>query len=139
MNYVEELKWRGLLHDMMPGTEEELQKGMATGYAIDRLQDRGRFYIDPGDQVYKGQVIGEHIRPGDLVINVTRAIQLTNFRAAGSDDNVRITPKINFSLEEAMEYIEWDEYVELTPKSIRVRKIYLDENERKRQQKKVMA
>ena len=103
------------------------------------MQDRGSFFVSPGEEVYAGQVIGEHIRPGDLVINVTRAKQLTNFRAAGSDDNVRITPKINFSLEEAMEYIEWDEYVELTPKSIRVRKIYLDENERKRQQKKVMA
>jgi GTP-binding protein len=82
--------------------------------------------------VYAGQVIGESIRPGDLVITVTRAKQLTNMRASGSDENVRITPKINFSLEEAMEYIEKDEYLEVTPKALRMRKILLDENERKR-------
>lgn len=83
-----------------------MDKGKTTAYSIDKLQDRGRFFIDPAEEVYAGQVIGESIRPGDLVINVTRAKQLTNMRASGSDDNVRITPKINFSLEEAMEYIE---------------------------------
>jgi GTP-binding protein len=96
------------------------------------LQDRGRFFIDPGDDIYTGQVIGENTRPDDMVVNVIKAKQLTNMRASGSDDNVRITPKINFSLEEAMEYIEKDEYLEITPKAIRMRKIILDENERKR-------
>ncbi|MFM2189845.1 MAG: translational GTPase TypA [Bacteroidota bacterium] len=131
--------WKGNIPGRINGVLISMDKGSSTAYSIDKMQDRGAFFISPGEEVYGGQVIGEHIRPGDLVINVTRAKQLTNFRAAGSDDNVRITPKIDFSLEEAMEYIEWDEYVELTPKSIRVRKIHLDENERKRQQKKVMA
>lgn len=108
------------------------EKGMATGYSMDKLQDRGRFFIEPGEDVYTGQVIGEQIRPGDLVVNVCTAKQLTNFRAAGKDDNVGLPPKIDFSLEEAMEYIEKDEYVELTPKSIRLRKILLDENDRKK-------
>lgn len=109
-----------------------MDKGKATAYSIEKLQDRGRFFIDPTEDVYMGQIIGEATRPGDLVVNVTRAKQLTNFRAAGSDDNVRITPKIDFSLEEAMEYIEKDEYLEITPKAIRMRKILLDENDRKR-------
>lgn len=131
--------WKGSIPSRINGVLISMDKGLSTAYSIDKMQDRGAFFISPGEDIYAGQIIGEHIRPGDLVINVTRAKQLTNFRAAGSDDNVRITPKINFSLEEAMEYIEWDEYVELTPKSIRVRKIILDENERKRQQKKVLA
>jgi GTP-binding protein len=124
--------WKGDLPGRINGVLISMEKGVSTAYSIDKLQDRGRFFIDPGEEVYTGQVIGEHIRPGDLVINVVRAKQLTNMRASGSDDNVRITPKINFSLEEAMEYIEEDEYVEITPKAIRLRKIILDENERKR-------
>ncbi len=131
--------WKGTIAGRINGVLISMEKGTSTPYAIDKMQDRGRFFIAPGDEVYGGQVVGEHIRPGDLVINITRAKQLTNFRAAGSDDNVRIAPRIDMSLEEALEYIEWDEYVELTPKSIRIRKIYLDENERKRQTKKVMA
>jgi GTP-binding protein len=113
--------------------------GVATPYSIDKLQERGEFFIDPGQTIYIGQVIGEHIRPGDLVVNVIRAKQLTNMRASGSDENVRITPKINFSLEEAMEYIENDEYLEVTPKALRLRKIYLDENERKRRSRSLVA
>jgi GTP-binding protein len=108
------------------------ETGMATGYSMEKLKDRGRFFIEPGDQIYAGQVIGEQIRPGDLVVNVCTAKQLTNFRAAGKDDNVGLPPKIDFSLEESMEYIEKDEYLELTPKSMRLRKIHLDENERKK-------
>ncbi|MDQ3050687.1 MAG: translational GTPase TypA [Bacteroidota bacterium] len=131
--------WKGSIPSRINGVLISMDKGLSTAYSIEKMQDRGSFFINPGEEIYAGQVIGEHIRPGDLIINVTRAKQLTNFRAAGSDDNVRIIPKINFSLEEAMEYIEWDEYVELTPKSIRIRKVILDENERKRQQKKVMA
>ncbi len=115
------------------------ETGSATAYSIDKLQERGRFFIDPGDVIYSGQVIGEQIRPGDLVVNVIKAKQLTNMRATGSDENVRITPKINFSLEEAMEYIENDEYLEVTPKALRLRKIYLDEHERKRRSKKEVA
>ena len=127
--------WKGDLPGRINGVLLSMDKGKTTAYSIDKLQDRGRFFIDPAEEVYAGQVIGESIRPGDLVINVTRAKQLTNMRASGSDDNVRITPKINFSLEEAMEYIEKDEYLEVTPKAIRMRKIILDENERKRYSK----
>jgi len=112
------------------------EAGSSTAYSIDKLQERGAFFIDPGETVYGGQIIGEHIRPGDLVVNVCEGKKLTNIRASGSDDNVRITPKIKFSLEEAMEYIEKDEYLEVTPQNIRMRKIYLDENERKRMSKK---
>ncbi|MBK7911189.1 translational GTPase TypA [Candidatus Pollutiaquabacter sp.] len=124
--------WKGEIPGRINGVIISMDKGKATAYSIEKLQDRGRFFIDPTEDVYMGQIIGEATRPGDLVVNVTRAKQLTNFRAAGSDDNVRITPKIDFSLEEAMEYIEKDEYLEITPKAIRMRKILLDENDRKR-------
>ncbi len=128
--------WKGDLPARINGVLLSMDKGKTTAYSIDKLQDRGRFFIDAGEEVYSGQVIGESIRPGDIIVNATRPKQLTNMRASGSDDNVRITPKINFSLEEAMEYIEKDEYLEITPKAIRMRKIILDENERKRASKK---
>jgi len=127
--------WKGDIPGRINGVLICMEKGRSTAYSIDNMQDRGRFFISPGDEIYAGQIIGEHIRPGDLVINVTRAKKLTNMRASGSDENVRITPKINFSLEEAMEYIEKDEYIEVTPKAVRMRKIILDENERKRASK----
>jgi GTP-binding protein len=127
--------WKGDLPSRINGVLLSMDKGKSTAYSIDKLQDRGRFFIEAGEEIYAGQIIGESIRPGDMVINVTRAKQLTNMRASGSDENVRITPKINFSLEEAMEYIEKDEYLEVTPKAIRMRKILLDENERKRASK----
>jgi GTP-binding protein len=127
--------WKGDIPGRINGVLISMEKGKSTAYSIDKLQDRGRFFISPGEDIYTGQIIGEHIRPGDLVINVVRAKQLTNMRASGSDENVRITPKINFSLEETMEYIEKDEYIEVTPKSIRIRKVILDENERKRASK----
>jgi GTP-binding protein len=127
--------WKGDLPGRINGVLLSMDKAKSTAYSIDKLQDRGRFFIEPGEEVYTGQIIGESIRPGDMVVNVTRAKQLTNMRASGSDENVRITPKINFSLEEAMEYIEKDEYLEVTPKAIRMRKIILDENERKRASK----
>ncbi len=127
--------WKGDLPSRINGVLLSMDKGKTTAYSIDKLQDRGRFFIDPGEEVYSGQVIGESIRPGDIIVNATRPKQLTNMRASGSDDNVRITPKINFSLEEALEYIEKDEYLEVTPKAIRMRKIILDENERKRASK----
>ncbi len=105
------------------GSLISLDGGMATGYAIDRLQDRGRFYIDPGEQVYRGQVIGEHTRPGDLEVNVVKGKKLTNMRASGSDDNLKIPPSIRYSLEESMELIKDDEYLEVTPLNLRMRKI----------------
>lgn len=101
-------------------------------YALDKLQDRGKFFINPQDQVYAGQVVGEHVHENDLVINVTKSKQLTNMRASGSDDKAHIAPPVIFSLEEALEYIKNDEYVEVTPKSMRMRKVILNELERKR-------
>ena len=106
-----------------------------TGYSIDKLQDRGRFFVDPGEEVYTGQIIAEHIKPGDLVVNATEPKKLTNHRASGSDDASRIAPKIQFSLEECMEYIQQDECIEVTPKVIRMRKVILNEDDRKKQQK----
>lgn len=117
------------------GSMLALETGTAYAYAIDKLQDRGSFFIDPGDEVYVGEVVGEHIRENDLVINVTKAKQLTNVRASGSDDKARVIPKVEMSLEECLEYIKADEYVEVTPKSIRMRKIILDHLERKRANK----
>jgi GTP-binding protein len=112
-----------------------MESGTAFAYAIDKLQERGRFFINPQDEVYAGQVVGEHVHDNDLVINVTKSKKLTNMRASGSDDKVRIVPPVVFSLEEALEYIKEDEYVEVTPKSMRMRKIILDEIERKRANK----
>ncbi len=110
--------------------------GTATAYTIDKLQDRGRFFIDAGDDIYEGMVVGAHNRNNDIVVNLQEAKKLTNMRASGTDDSVRIIPKVNFSLEDSMEYIQKDEYLEITPKSMRMRKIYLDENERKRAESK---
>lgn len=117
------------------GSMLALETGTAYAYAIDKLQDRGSFFIEPGDEVYGGEVVGEHIHENDLVINVTKAKQLTNVRASGSDDKARVIPKVEMSLEECLEYIKADEYVEVTPKSIRMRKIILDHLERKRANK----
>ncbi len=117
------------------GSMLALETATAYAYAIDKLQDRGSFFIDPGDEVYGGEVVGEHIHENDLVINVTKAKQLTNVRASGSDDKARVIPKVEMSLEECLEYIKADEYVEVTPKSIRMRKIILDHLERKRANK----
>jgi GTP-binding protein len=128
--------YKGNIPGRINGSLISMETGMGTPYAIDKLQDRGFFFVDPGEEVYMGQVIGEHNRQNDIVVNIQKGKQLTNMRASGSDTNVRITPKIQFSLEEAMEYIQKDEYLEITPKSIRMRKIYLDENERKRMEAK---
>ena len=112
-----------------------METGTAYAYAINKLQDRGRFFVAPGDEIYAGQVVGEHTRADDLVINLTKSKKLTNMRASGSDDKVNIAPPVIFSLEEALEYIQEDEYVEVTPKAMRLRKIILDETERKRKAK----
>ncbi len=117
------------------GSMIAMENGTAYAYSIDKLQDRGKFFIDPGEEVYGGQVVGEHVHEKDLVINVTKAKQLTNVRASGSDDKARVIPKVEMSLEECIEYIKVDEYIEVTPKSIRMRKILLDHLERKRESK----
>jgi GTP-binding protein len=114
-------------------------QGTTTPYSIDKLQDRGSFFIDPAEEVYAGQIIAEHIKPGDLNVNAIEAKKLTNHRASGSDDSVRITPKTQFTLEECMEYIQQDECIEVTPKNIRMRKTVLDENERNKQSKSMKA
>ncbi len=117
------------------GSMIAMENGTAFAYSIDKLQDRGKFFIDPGDEVYGGEVVGEHVHDNDLVVNVTKAKQLTNTRASGSDDKARIVPRTVLSLEEALEYIKEDEMVEVTPKSMRMRKIILDHNERKKNSK----
>lgn len=124
--------YKGAIQGRVNGSLISMETGPSTAYSIDKLQDRGIFFVDPGEELYEGQVIGEHSRQNDIVVNVQKGKQLTNMRASGSDSNVRIAPKRRFSLEEAMEYIQKDEYLEVTPKSIRMRKIYLNENERKR-------
>jgi GTP-binding protein len=113
-----------------------MNSGSVTAYAVDKLQDRGVFFIDPGEEVYAGMVVGEHNRQNDIEVNLQNAKQLTNMRASGTDTNVKIAPKIQFSLEESMEYIQKDEYLEVTPQSIRMRKIYLDPSVRKRMEQK---
>ncbi len=134
--FKEYQEYKGAIPERINGSLISMTSGAATAYSIDKLQDRGVFFIEPGDEIYAGQVIGEHNRQNDIVVNVMTAKQLTNMRASGSDSNVKIAPKIAFSLEESMEYIQKDEYLEVTPKSMRIRKIYLDENERKRNQNK---
>ena len=124
--------YKGDISRRSNGSMIALEGGTAFAYAIDHLQDRGKFFISPQDEVYAGQIVGEHIHENDLVINVTKAKQLTNMRASGADDKARIIPPTIFSLEEALEYIREDEYVEVTPKSMRMRKIILDHNARKR-------
>jgi GTP-binding protein len=131
--------WKGPIPSRIAGVLISKDKGTAVAYSIDKLQDRGKFFVEAGDEIYPGMVIGEHIRPDDLVVNICTEKQLTNMRASGTDDKMRIVPKINFSLEEAMEYIQGDEYVEITPTFIRLRKIYLEENERKRMGKTLLA
>ena len=124
--------WKGNIPGRINGVTISKEKGVATPYSMDKLKDRCNYFINPGEEIYTGQIVGEHIKPGDMVINICTAKQMTNFRAAGKDDNSVLAPPIQVSLEEAMEYIQADEYVEITPDNIRLRKVYLDENERKR-------
>ena len=131
--------WKGHIPSRIAGVLISKDKGTAVAYSIDKLQDRGKFFIEAGEEIYPGMIIGEHIRPDDLVVNLCAEKQLTNMRASGTDDKMRIVPKIKFSLEESMEYIQGDEYVEITPLFIRLRKIHLDENTRKRFSKKIEA
>ncbi|MFC3811221.1 translational GTPase TypA [Lacihabitans lacunae] len=127
--------YKGAIPGRINGSMISMGNGPAVAYAIDKLQERGEFFIEPGEDIYMGMVVGEHSRQNDIVVNLQTAKKLTNMRASGSDDNVKIQPKTQFSLEECMEYIQKDEYLEVTPKSLRMRKIYLDENERKRMER----
>ncbi|MDR3260472.1 MAG: translational GTPase TypA [Tannerella sp.] len=129
------LPWKGTIERRQNGSIIAMETGSAFAYALNNLQSRGRFFIAPGEDVYVGQVVGEHTKEGDLVVNVTKSKKLTNMRASGSDDKVSLAPPVIFSLEDALEYIKIDEYVEITPNFMRMRKIILDETERKRQGK----
>jgi len=130
--------FKGPIETRLNGSLVALETGTAFAYSLNKLQDRGRYFIDPQEEIYEGQVVGESSREGDLAMNLTKPKKLTNMRASGSDDKVRLAPPIKFSLEEALEYIQKDEYVEVTPKSIRLRKIQLNENDRKRSAKKIV-
>ena len=129
--------FKGEIPGRINGSLISMEKGNAIPYSLDKLQERGKFFVAPNEEVYTGQVIGENSRGDDMVVNVTKTKKLSNVRAAGSDDKVKLAPPIKFSLEEALEYIQGDEYVEVTPNHLRLRKVFLDENERKRQASKV--
>jgi len=137
--FLEYKPWKGPIPGRSNGVLIAKSTERTTGYSIDKLQDRGRFFVDPNEDVYVGQVIAEHIKPGDLVVNATEAKKLTNHRASGSDDATRITPKILMTLEECMEYIQQDECIEVTPKNIRMRKVILNEDERKKTSKSMSS
>ncbi|MBC7933888.1 MAG: translational GTPase TypA [Rhizobacter sp.] len=130
--FAEYKPWKGPIPGRNNGVLLSKSTERTTGYSIDKLQDRGRFFVDPGEEVYAGQIIAEHIKPGDLVVNATEPKKLTNHRASGSDDASKAAPKILMSLEECMEYIQQDECIEVTPKSVRLRKVILNEDDRKR-------
>jgi GTP-binding protein len=130
--FLEFSPYKGEIPGRVNGSMISMEKGLAIPYSLDKLQERGKFFISPNESIYTGQVIGENTRQDDLVVNVTKTKKLSNVRAAGSDDKVKLAPPIKFSLEEALEYIQKDEYVEVTPNSVRLRKTLLDENERKR-------
>lgn len=131
--------WKGVIPGRNNGVLVAKQGGTTTGYSIDKLQDRGKFFVDPGEEIYTGQILAEHIKPGDLNVNAVEGKKLTNMRASGSDGTTSITPKIVLSLEECMEYIQQDECIEVTPQSIRLRKILLDENDRNKAAKSMKA
>ena len=133
--FLEFSPYKGEIPGRVNGSMISMEKGLAIPYSLDKLQERGKFFISPNESIYTGQVIGENTRQDDLVVNVTKTKKLSNVRAAGSDDKVKLAPPIKFSLEEALEYIQKDEYVEVTPNSLRIRKTLLDENERKRKKK----
>ncbi len=133
--FLEYQPYKGIIEKRSNGSIIAMESGTAYSYAIDKLQDRGRFFIFPQEEVYAGQVVGENAKDGDMVVNVTKSKKLTNMRASGADDKARIIPPVVFSLEEALEYIKEDEYVEITPNNMRMRKILLDENDRKRAKK----
>jgi GTP-binding protein len=131
--------WKGPIPGRNNGVLISKNQERTTGYSIDKLQDRGTFFVDPGEEVYVGQIIAEHIKPGDLIVNATEPKKLTNHRASGSDDASRIAPKTLMTLEECMEYIQQDECIEVTPKNIRMRKVILNEDDRKKVSKSMKS
>jgi GTP-binding protein len=133
--FIDYQPYKGDIEKRVNGSLVALETGTAIAYALDKLQDRGKYFVNPGDEVYEGMVVGENSRDDDITINVTKGKKLTNMRASGSDDKVKLAPPIIFTLEEALEYIQNDEYVEVTPKNIRIRKILLKEIDRKRNKK----
>ena len=135
--FLEYQPYKGEIPGRINGSLISMEKGTSIPYSMDKLQDRGKFFIHPGEEIYTGQVIGENSRGDDMTVNVTKTKKLSNVRSAGADDKVKLAPPIKFSLEEALEYIQKDEYVEVTPNHMRLRKIFLDENERKRMQKQI--
>ena len=130
--FIEFQPYKGEIPGRQNGSLISMEKGSAIPYSLNNLQDRGKFFVDPNESIYGGQVIGENSRQGDLVINVTKTKKMSNMRSSGADDKISIAPAIKMSLEESLEYIQSDEYVEVTPESLRIRKILLDENARKR-------
>lgn len=137
--FMEYKPWKGPIPGRNSGVLISKNQDKTTGYSIDKLQDRGVFFVEPGEEVYTGQIIAEHIKPGDLIVNATEPKKLTNHRASGSDDASRIAPKTLMTLEECMEYIQQDECIEVTPKNVRMRKVILDEDERKKNQKSMKS
>src|SRR5699024_10045714 len=130
--FIEYQPLKGGIPERVNGSMISMENGTAIPYSIDKLQERGKFFVEPGEKIYEGQVVGENSRNEDMVVNITKTKKMTNVRASGSDDKARIVPAIKFSLEEALEYIQKDEYVEVTPNYLRLRKIYLKESDRKR-------
>lgn len=137
--FLEFQPYKGEIPGRINGSLISMETGKSIPYSIYNLQDRGRFFVGPNEEIYEGQIVGENSRPGDLVVNVTKTKKLTNMRSSGADDKLKLVPPVVFSLEEALEYIQEDEYVELTPQSLRIRKIYLNENDRKRFKNKALV
>jgi len=133
--FIDFMAYKGDIPQRNNGSLISMEKGKSIPFSLNNLQERGKFFVDPNEDIYEGQVIGENSRANDLVVNITKTKKLTNMRSSGADDKVKIAPAIQFSLEEALEYIQADEYVEVTPTKIRLRKILLKENERKRANK----
>jgi GTP-binding protein len=131
--------FKGPIPQRINGSMISMENGNAIPFSLNNLQDRGKFFVTPNQEIYEGQVVGEHSRPNDLVVNLTKAKKLTNMRSSGNDDKVKLPPPIIFTLEEALEYIQADEYVEVTPLTIRLRKILLKEHERKRAKNPALA
>jgi GTP-binding protein len=137
--FMEYQPMKGDIPGRQNGSLISMEAGSAIPYTLNNLQDRGKFFVDPNVEIYTGQVVGENTRQGDIVVNLTKTKKMSNMRSSGNDDKIKIAPAINFSLEEALEYIQSDEYVEVTPKSIRLRKTLLQEHERKRAKNSALA
>jgi GTP-binding protein len=133
--FIEFQPYKGDIPQRQNGSLISMEKGKSIPFSLNNLQERGKFFVDPNEDIYEGQVIGENSRGNDLVVNITKTKKMSNMRSSGADDKVKIAPAIRFSLEEALEYIQSDEYVEVTPSKIRLRKVFLKEHERKRAQK----